>query len=241
MHSIHTEPVTYEGPGGRFSGTVSWDSAIEGARPGVLVSHAYGGQGEFDTNKAEELAQQGYVGLALDMYGEGVRADDADEATRLMNVLVDDRELLSQRINRALEILRGHPLVDETRMGAIGFCFGGRCVLDLARSGADVLGVASFHGIYDAPPSPSSDPISASVLVLHGWDDPLATPDAVVTLGNELTQRGADWQILAFGDTNHAFTNPAAQDNEGGMMYNERSTNRAWRAMTEFFQDLFGV
>lgn len=240
MSSIQTEPIIYEGPGGRFSGTVSWDATIEGRRPGVLVSHAYGGQGEFDTNKAEALARRGYVGLALDMYGEGVRANDADEATRLMNVLVDDRDLLAQRINRAFDVLREQPLVDPSRTGAIGFCFGGRCVLDLARSGADVLGVASFHGIYDAPPTPSTNSISASVLVLHGWDDPLATPEAVVALGNELTERRADWQILAFGDTNHAYTNPAAQDIDGGMMYNERSTNRAWRTMTYFFQDLFG-
>jgi len=239
MPSIHTESITYDGPGGRFSGTVSWDVATDGPRPGVLVSHAYGGQGEFDTNKAEELARLGYVGLALDMYGEGVRANDADEAARLMNVLVEDRVLLSQRINRALEVLREQPLVNPSQTAAIGFCFGGRCVLDLVRSGADVLGVASFHGIYDAPQNPSSDPIAASVLILHGWDDPLATPEAVVTLGNELTDRQADWQILAFGDTNHAFTNPAAQDSDGGMMYNERSTNRAWRAMTDFFHDLF--
>lgn len=241
MSSIHTEPIIYEGPGGRFSGTVSWDAAIEGRRPGVLVSHAYGGQGEFDTNKAEDLARLGYVGLAVDMYGEGVRANDADEATRLMNVLVDDRDLLAQRINRAFDVLREQPLVDPSRTGAIGFCFGGRCVLDLARSGADALGVASFHGIYDAPPVPSTNSISASVLVLHGWDDPLAMPEAVVALGNELTERRADWQILAFGDTNHAFTNPAAQDSEGGMMYNEKSTNRAWRSMTYFFHDLFGA
>ena len=239
MPSINTETISYDGPGGRFSGAVSWDGAVEGRRPGVLVSHAYGGQGEFDTNKAEALARLGYVGLALDMYGEGVRANDADEATRLMNVLVDDRDLLAQRINRALDVLREQPLVDPSRTGAIGFCFGGRCVLDLARSGADVLGVASFHGIYDAPPNPRTEAISASVLVLHGWDDPLATPEAVVTLGNELTERRADWQILAFGDTNHAYTNPAAQDSEGGMMYHERSTNRAWRAMTDFFHDLF--
>jgi len=239
MTTIHTEPIVYDGPGGTFEGTVSWDTAIEGPRPGVLVSHAYGGQGEFDTGKAEALAGLGYVGLALDMYGQGVRAADADEAMALMNTLVGDRSLLAARINRALEVLKAHRLVDAARTGAIGFCFGGRCVLDLARSEAVVLGVASFHGIYDAPKPARTGPITASVLVLHGWDDPLGPPDAVVTLANELTARRADWQIVAYGDTSHAFTNPGAQSAETGVMYNPRSTGRAWAVMTDFFSEMF--
>ena len=239
LTAIHTEPIAYDGPGGQFAGTISWDSSIEGRRPGVLVAHAFGGQGPFDTEKAEELARLGYVGIALDMYGAGVRASSPEEANALMNTLIEDRPLLAQRMNRALDVLKAHALVDESKTGAIGFCFGGRCVLDLARSGADVLGVTSFHGIYDAPPVPEMSPITASVLVLHGWDDPLAPPEAVVALSSELTHRQTDWQILAFGNTSHAFTNPAAKSEDSGMLYSRQSDLRAWAAMTRFFDEVF--
>lgn len=236
---IRAEPIIYDGPGGTFEGTISWDDTIEGERPGVLVSHAFGGQATFDTDKAERLAGLGYVGLALDMYGRGVRASTPEESYELMGVLTEDRSLLSDRINRAHEVLSEHPLVDASRTGAIGFCFGGLCVLDLARSGSNVLGVASFHGIFTPPDSAGSGPISASVLALHGWDDPLAPPEDAGALAAELTERGADWQILALGNTGHAFTNPAAQAPEMGMQYSKAADRRAWRAMTDFLSDLF--
>ncbi len=236
---IQTEPIVYDGPGGTFAGTVSWDDSIDGPRPGVMISHAFGGQSQFDTDKAEKLAAMGYVGFALDMYGQGVRASSPEEASELMHVLLDDRALLTARINRAHEVLVEHPLVDPDRTGAIGFCFGGLCLLDLARSCADILGVASFHGIFTPPEQTKTEPIGASVLVLHGWDDPLAQPDDVVALAAELTERQADWQILAFGNTGHAFTNPTAQSPEAGMQFNEQSDRRAWRVMTDFFADLF--
>lgn len=236
---IQTEPIVYDGPGGTFEGTVSWDDSIAGTRPGVMIAHAFGGQGDFDIAKAEKLAAMGYVGLTLDMYGQGVRASTPEESSELMQVLLDDRALLAARINRAHEVLVEHPLVDPARTGAIGFCFGGLCLLDLARSGADVLGVASFHGIFTPPEQATTEPIGASVLVLHGWDDPLAQPDDVVALAAELTERQADWQILAFGHTGHAFTNPTAQAPEVGMQYNEKANDRSWRAMTDFLADLF--
>ena len=236
---IHTEALIYDGPGGTFEGTISWDDSIAGPRPGVMISHAFGGQSEFDTNKAEKLAAMGYVGFALDMYGQGVRASSPEESSALMQTLLDDRQLLADRINRAHEILVEHPLVDADRTGAIGFCFGGLCVLDLARSGSSVLGVASFHGLFGPPELARTEPIGSSILVLHGWDDPLALPDSVVGLATELTERNADWQILAFGHTGHAFTNPAAQAPEAGMFYQEAADRRSWRAMTGFFSDLF--
>ncbi len=237
---IQTEAMTYDGPGGTFEGTISWDDSVDGPRPGVMISHAFGGQSDFDTEKAQRLAALGYVGFALDMYGQGVRANTPEESSELMQTLLVDRELLADRINRAHEVLVKHPLVDPTRTGAIGFCFGGLCVLDLARSGSNVLGVASFHGIFTPPEGARSSPIGSSILVLHGWDDPLAPPNSVLDLAAELTDRGADWQILAFGHTAHAFTNPAAQDPDNGMFFQEAANRRSWRAMTDFFSDLFG-
>lgn len=222
-----------------FEGTISRDTALSGARAGVLVAHAFGGQSGFDSKKAEDLARLGYVAIAIDLYGQGRRASTPEEASALMHELTDNRPIVAHRMQMWLAVLASQPDVDAGQMGAIGFCFGGKAVLDLARSGADLCGVVSFHGVLDAPEAPATGPMPASVLVLHGWDDPLATPEQFCTLGAELAARGADWQMLAFGATSHAFTNPTAQAPDAGMMYNPRANSRAWAAMSAFFGELF--
>ena len=236
---IQSEKIEYFLDGDAFEGVLCWDDSIKTKRPGVLVSHAWFGQSDFEVGKAKDLAKMGYAALALDMYGKGRRAADADEASQLMHECVDDRLLLRSRITNALDVIKAQELVDENQIGAIGFCFGGRCVLDLARTGIDIKGVASFHGIYDAPDIAYGESIKASVLVLHGWDDPLATPEQTIALGRELTERNADWQILAMGHTGHAFTNPHAADPASGMAYQPKSNDRAWLSMTHFFEELF--
>ena len=236
---VNSQVIEYLLDGKAYEGVVCWDDSISGKRPGVLVSHAWFGQGDFEVQKAKDLATLGYVAFALDMYGKGRRAKDATEAGLLMHDCVDDRILLRSRIMNALETLKNNELVDHNRLGAIGFCFGGRCVLDLARTGINIKGVASFHGIYDTPNIEYTDPIKAAVLVLHGWDDPLATPEQTVALGKELTYRKADWQILAMGHTGHAFTNPDAAAPESGMAYQADSNRRAWQSMSNFFEELF--
>lgn len=228
----HLDDITYEG-------VMCWDNSITGKRPGLLVSHAWFGQGDFEIQKTKDLASLGFVAFALDMYGKGRRAKNPEEASKLMHECVDDRIELRSRILNALATLKKNELVDHNRLGAIGFCFGGRCVLDLARTGIDIKGVASFHGIYDQPNIEYTDPINAAVLVLHGWDDPLATPEQTIALGNELTERKADWQIVAMGHTGHAFTNPLAAAPETGMAYQADSNRRAWRSMSNFFEELF--
>lgn len=237
--TIQTRPLVYEAPGGTFEGVIAWDDAASGKRPGVLVSHNWMGQGDFDVGKAKALAGLGYVGFAIDMYGQGRRAGNTDEAMALAGELGGDRAVLQARINRALELLRGLDEVDAARTAAIGFCLGGKCVLDLARSGADMDGVVSFHGVFDAPPFPNKA-ITAKVLVLHGFDDPLATPEQTVALGRELTAADADWQIHAYGNTSHAFTNPDADNPEFGLRYAESADKRSWRAMRDFFDELWG-
>lgn len=238
---IQTQKIIYQDPknGNSFEGFMCWDDSIEGKKPGILVSHTFKGQSDFEVGKAKDLAALGYVGFALDMYGAGNRAITPEAADALMQPFLDDRGLLLNNILLAFETLKDHPQVDSSNCGGIGFCFGGKCMLDLARSGADIGGVVSFHGIYDQPALDHKGDIKASILVLHGWDDPLAKPDSTVALGNELTMRKADWQILAFGHTGHAFTNPAAKFPENGMFYQEASNRRAWQTMVNFFEEIF--
>lgn len=237
---IKTETLIYtDNSGAEFEGTISWDDSHQLKKPGVLVAHTFRGQVEFETNKAIELAKSGYVGFAIDLYGKGRRANVKEEADALMKELNDDRPLLLERILLALTTLQKHPMVDETKVGAIGFCFGGKAVLDLARSGTDIQGVASFHGVYDPPNIPRNHSIKASVLVLHGWEDPLATPEQTVALANELTQGQADWQILAFGHTGHAFTNPQANFRDQGMFYQANADRRSWQTMLRFLEEKF--
>lgn len=230
---IVTERILVEG----FEGTVSRASDVSGAQPGVLVAHAFGGQTEFDTGKAEDLARLGYVAIAIDMYGQGRRAGNPAEASALMHELTDNRPVVAKRMQMWLKVLADMPDVDAQRMGAIGFCFGGKSVLDLARSGADLRAVVGFHAVLDAPEVVVDAPMLASVLVLHGWDDPLATPAQFSALGAELTGRGADWQAMAYGDTGHAFTNPQANAAADGMMYNPLTNDRAWAAMAAFLAE----
>ncbi len=236
---ITIEPLVYEGADGKFEGTVSWDASQTGPRPGVMVAPTFKGQSGFETQKAELLAELGYVGFAIDIYGQGKRATAPAEAGALMAVLNDDRALLLKHMQLATETICQLPQVDETRVAAIGFCFGGKCVLDLARSGADVRAVVSFHGIYDPPPLANAEKIQAAVLVLHGWEDPLAPQEQTMALADELTRHGADWQIHMFGQTAHAFTNPQAQAREAGMFFNPLSAERGWDMMQGFLRSQF--
>lgn len=236
---IKTETITYGDSESVFKGTICFDDEISAPKPGVLVVHTFKGHTDFEVGKAFDLAKLGYVGLAVDMYGDGRQTNDADEAMSWMNELNEDRPLLLKRIQLALETLKNHPHIDKNKLGGIGFCFGGKCLLDVVRANAEINGIVSFHGVYDQPPMKSDAPINSSILVLHGWDDPLGTPPQLVELAQELTERNADWQILSFGKTGHSFTNPNAKMPESGLVYNELSNRRAWLAMQNFFEGIF--
>lgn len=232
---IVTEPLVYEDElGNAFEGTVSWDNGRSEPLPGVIVTSTFMGQSAFETQKAELLAELGYVGFAIDVYGQGKRASSPEEAGALMAVLNEDRDLLASRMVLALDTIRELPQVDASQIAAIGFCFGGKCVLDLARTGAELKGVVSFHGIYDPPPMAGAKKIPAAVLVLHGWEDPLSPREQTVALADELTHKGADWQIHMYGHTGHAFTNPRAQAKEDGMFFVASAAERGWKAMENF-------
>lgn len=207
-------------------------------RPAVLVCHAWAGRSAFECEKADKLAALGYVGIALDVYGKGVLGKNNDENSALMQPLVADRALLRRRLLAGLEAARSIQMVDSSRIAAIGFCFGGLCVLDLARSGADLRGVVSFHGLFIPAKDIPNEKIKAKVLALHGHDDPLAPPDQVLGLQQELTQAGVDWQIHVYGNTSHAFTNPQAQAPQHGLQYQETAAKRAWQSMQNFLGEV---
>ena len=239
--SVQRRTVVYDGPGGPFEGVFAWDDAAPGARPGVLVVPNVLGQKEADNRKAEDLAALGYAAFACDVFGQGKRGQPGPDYARYMNELNADRALLRERLRASLDTLKAQTEVDAAKTAAIGFCFGGKCVLDIARAGLDTLGSVSFHGVYDRPDYANVDPIGIRLLVCHGWDDPLGPPASIVALAEELTAGHADWQIHAYGNAGHAFTDESRKDSTmPGVAYEERADRRSWQAMENFLVELFG-
>jgi len=237
--AIVSNTVGYLDGGVLLEAFFAFDDSFDGRRPAVLISHAWGGRDEFVAEKAKKVAELGYVGFALDMYGKGILGSSPEENSALMQPFMADRGLLQKRINAALYASRLLPWVDDSKIAAIGFCFGGLCVLDLARSGADVKGVVSFHGLLGAPESLPNKPIQAKVLALHGHDDPMGTVEQVQAFEQEMTDAGVDWQLHAYGHTMHAFTNPKANDPAFGTVYQANADKRSWLAMKSFLEEVF--
>lgn len=238
--TIQRRTHVYHGPGGPFEGVIAWDDAAAGPRPGVLVVPNVLGQKEADNVTAEKLAALGYVGFAIDVFGQGKRTKrGSEDFAKYMNQMFADRALLRDRLHGSLAELKAQAEVDPARTAAIGFCFGGLCALDLARSGADLLGVVSFHGVYRRPDYETVAPIRPKVLACHGWDDPLAPPEDFAGLARELTEGGADWQLHAYGHTGHAFTDPEANMPERGSVYQADAHRRSWQAMRNFLEEIF--
>ncbi|MBC7504385.1 MAG: dienelactone hydrolase family protein [Sandarakinorhabdus sp.] len=214
--------------------------AGEGPHPAVLIAHNWGGQTVADNNVADRLAAMGYIGVAIDVYGQGVRGDPVGDNSGLMGPWMADRAALQRRLLAAVDAVAAHPAVDTARIVIIGYCFGGLCALDVARSGTPAVKAAvSFHGVY-APSGLPASPITAKVLVLHGWDDPMTPPDATVALAKELSAAAADWQIHAYGGTMHAFTAPGANNPAGGIEYSAAADRRSWQALSNFLAEVFG-
>lgn len=222
-----------------LEGYVAYEDA-DIRRPLVLVAHDWSGRRKFACDAAEKIANMGYVGFALDMYGKGVFGSDGDTElnTSLMNPLATDRNVLRERVRAALVAGRNLPQVDPSRVAAMGYCFGGMCVLELARSGADILGVISIHGILSAS-EVVNEGIKAKVLCLHGHDDPMVPPEQVLAFETEMTEAKADWQVHTYGNTTHAFTNPAANNPTFGTVYKESAEKRAYQALDNFLTEIF--
>ncbi len=210
-----------------------------GARPGVILFPTVMGVSDLERGFAKRLVTLGYCALVADLYGRRFVPAERDEAMAAMTALREDRAGLRERLLAVLGAAIEQEEIDDQRVAAIGFCFGGQNALDLARSGAEVAGVASFHGLFDPPGLPPRL-IRAKVAAYHGWDDPLVPPETVVALAEELTEAGCDWQIAAFGHVGHGFTNPGATGAMPGIKYDERTARRAWAACDAFLAECFG-
>lgn len=236
---VVTQVVPYTQNGTSLKGYLAYDDAVAGKRPGVLVVHEFWGLNDFAKQRTEKLAQMGYVALAADMYGEGKVTQDREEARHLASH-IRSSPLLRERARAALKVLASQKLADPQRLAAIGFCFGGTTVLELAYSGAPVLGVVSFHGGLSVPKPEDRQNSRASVLVLHGAEDPHIKPEEIAAFQAAMRQAGADWQMNFYGGAVHSFANPAAgNDKSKGVAYDPRAATRSWQAMQLFFQEIF--
>ena len=236
---IHTETLDYQDNSTVLQAFIAYDKSHSQKRPCVLIAHAWRGRDEFVDEKAKALAKLGYVGVAMDVYGKGVLGDGAETNAKLMKPLMDDRGLLQKRLLRGMEAATKIPVVDKNKMAAIGYCFGGLCALDMARSGADLKGVVSFHGLLQRDAKSSEKKIVSKVLVLHGHDDPMVSPEMVTQFEEEMTQAKVDWQIHIYSNTMHAFTNPQVNDPNFGTVYNPVADKRSWIAMKNFLEEIF--
>lgn len=235
---ILTQTIDYRHGTDALEGFFAYDGALPTPLPAVMIAHAWGGRDEFACSKACRLAELGYAAFALDMYGKGIIGSGPEQNAQLMQPFMADRSLLQTRMLAALDTVQGLPQVDAARVAAMGFCFGGLCVLDLARTGADLCGVVSFHGLFSPPENMARPPIRAKVLALHGYDDPMVPPAQVTALAQELTEAGADWQIHMYGNTVHAFTNPIANDPSFGTVYNATADQRSWQTLQGFLGEV---
>jgi dienelactone hydrolase len=239
---VKTTLVEYTHGDTVFEGFMAWDEATKGRRPGVLVVHQWTGVSDHERDRAQRLAALGYAALAADVYGKGVRPTTREEASAMAGKVRNDRALLRARVRAGLDTLRASELVDTRRIAAIGYCFGGTAVLELARSGAEVAGVVSFHGGLSSPEPEEGKRIKAKVLVLHGADDPFNSPENIAAFQQEMRAAGVDWQMVSYGGAVHAFTQKGAgNDPSKGMAYDERADRRSWQAMQDLFAEIFAT
>ena len=236
---IQFRPVEYRAGDTVMEGYLAWDDAVSGPRPGVLVAHAWMGLGDYEKRRARELAALGYAALALDLYGKGIRPSGPEEAGKLAAAYKADRPVMRARARAALDALAGDPLCASQPLAAIGYCFGGTVALELARSGAPLAGVVSFHGGLDTPDPADARQIRGAVLVLHGADDPHVPPEQVAAFEKEMRGADVDWQLVSYGGAVHAFSDPGAgNDPSRGAAYHEKADRRSWRALVSFLEEV---
>jgi dienelactone hydrolase len=238
---VKTEVVNYEQGGTQLQGYVSYDPSVQGKRPGVVILPDWMGVSDNMRNHAEKLAAQGYVVVTADIYGKGVRPSTPEEARTQSGKYYGDRPLYRARAKAALDLLAGRPDVDAARLGVMGYCFGGAGAVELARTGAPLKGVVTFHGSLPTSTAAESKNIKGSILVLHGADDPYVKLEAVKAFQDEMKEAGVDTQIHYYSGAVHSFTDKkAGSDNSKGAAYNEKADARSWEAMSDFFKEMFG-
>jgi dienelactone hydrolase len=238
--AVKTKVIEYKQGDTILEGYLAWDSDKSVKRPGILIVHEWNGLGTYVKKRAEMLAKLGYIAFAADIYGKGVRPTDPADSAKFAGIYKNDRALMRARARAGLEELKKQKFVDPQRLAAIGFCFGGTSVLELARDGADLRGVVSFHGGLSTPTPQDARNIKGKVLALHGADDPFVKADEVAAFQDEMRKANVDWQMNIYSGAVHGFTNPDnGTDNSKGAAYNEKADKRSWEAMKTFFAEIF--
>ena len=233
-----TQTIKYSDNNIQFLGYLAYDDQLPHPLPCIMIAHDWSGRSEAMCEKARQLASMGYVGFAIDMYGDAQLGHDNEQRRALLTPIVENRQLLADRMLAAFNTVCALPQVNTKKIAAIGYCFGGMCVLDLARTGAALNGVVSFHGLLSEPQGVPAGDIKAHLLVLHGYDDPLVMPDQVTQFATEMTMKKADWQVHMYGLTAHSFTNPQANDDAMGLHYNQTADRRSWITASAFFDEV---
>lgn len=236
---LQTEEIEYKVDDVTFRAFIARDKTQKQRKPCIMVAHDWTGRSDTFCEKAKILANQGYVGVAIDMYGDAQLGNTTEEKQAFISPLLKNRKLITTRMLAAYQAVALSSWVDDTKIAAMGYCFGGLCVLDLARSGCNVKGVISFHGILTPPEDSVCEKVRSKILVLHGYDDPMVPPSQVNHFAKEMTLKKADWQIHMYGHTQHSFTNPEANDDAMGLHYNKKADHRSWMSAELFFNEIF--
>jgi dienelactone hydrolase len=241
LAEVKTIEITYKDGDTTLTGYLAWDDALpmkQNSAPAVLIVHQWMGLTDYEKGRAKQLAELGYVAFALDIYGVDNRPKDRGQAGAMAGKFKNDRKLFRKRLNLGLDMLKKVSQVDPKRVAAIGYCFGGTGVLELARSGADVAGVVSFHGGLDAPTPEDAKNIKAKVLVCHGADDPFVSQEGIDAMTKSFNEADVDWQMIYYSNAVHSFTQPMAGDDPSkGAAYNEKADLRSWLHMQTFFYE----
>jgi len=238
--AVVTKTISYQEDGASLQGYLAYDNALKGKRPGVLVVHEWWGLNDYARKRATQLAAMGYVAFALDMYGKDKVADHPEQAKEFMKKVTQNVDTWQKRALAGLEILKKQPNTDSNRIAAIGYCFGGSTVQQLAYSGADIRGIVSFHGSLIPPTESAVKQTKAKILICHGASDPYTKPEALPTYLTTMNASGIDWKMSIYAHAKHAFTNPDA-DNYGmaAVGYNRTADRRSWEDMKQFFNEIF--
>ncbi len=238
--AIHTETIEYKHEDKVLVGYLAYDDSMKGPRPGILIAHEWMGTGAYTHGRAEQLAKLGYVAFALDMYGKDVHPANHEEAGKLAGSFRADRALMRARARAGLDVLKARPEADPKRLAAIGYCFGGGAMLELALDGADLKGVAVFHAPVDTPNPGDAKNIKGKILVMEGGDDAWISTESVKAFKDGMRQAKIDWQLVFYGGAVHSFTVPTAGDDPSkGMAYNAAADHRSWLELQNFLKEIF--